>query len=265
MPRMHLFEFHDLPCFPGVWRDVVTDLLRVFCLHIDPYHAAYPKLVEALQRCGATTVLDLCSGSSGPWERLAGRLAEAGTPVSVLLTDKYPHRRALREAPRADGIRYLDESVDAMDVPAHLEGFRTLFASFHHFRPDEARRILQDAVRSGAGIAVMEYTEWTLGWILASVASPPFFWIASLFVLRPFTLQHLFWIYLLPIPLLCTIWDSMVSCLRTYSPRDLEALLDFPGAEGFRWEIGQTSYFWGLKVTYLIGTPLGASRQTPSG
>ncbi len=257
MPRLHLFEFHDLPWFPGAWRDVITDVLRVFSIHSNPYRPVYPLLLDALQETRAEAILDLCSGGSGPWEDLQGWLGQAGLDLPVLLTDKYPHRRAIQQVWNQTGIRYLEEAVDAMDVPAQLGGFRTLFASFHHFRPAEAQRILQDAVAAGSGIAIMEFTGWTWWWFFASIFSPFFFWVASPFVLRPFTWRHLLWIYLLPFPLLFTVWDSLVSGLRTYAPRELEAMLRFPGAETYTWKIGECTSkdTRACKVTYLIGIP----------
>jgi hypothetical protein len=81
----------------------------------------------------------------------------------------------------------------------------------------------------------------------------------SPFILRPFTWRHLLWIYLLPIPLLFTIWDSLVSGLRTYSPRELEAMVRFPGAETYEWKVGEctSKATRTCKVTYLIGIPKG--------
>ena len=256
MPRRHLFEFHDLPWFPGAWRDVITDLLRVFSIHTNPYRSVYPMLLDALKQSHSAAILDLCSGGSGPWDDLRGHLERSGLGLPIMLTDKYPHRGASQHAWGLEGTRYLEESVDAMEVPAHLSGFRTLFASFHHFRPAEAQRILQDAVEAGSGIAIMEFTGWTWRWCLASLFSPFYFWIVSPFVLRPFTLQHFVWIYLLPLPLFLTVWDSLVSGLRTYSPRELEALIRFPGSETYQWTLGECPSTWACKVTYLVGIPL---------
>jgi len=53
---------------------------------------------------------------------------------------------------------YLPEPVDVTGVPDELVGFRTLFSAFHHFRPEQARAILGDAVRKHQGIAIFEGT-----------------------------------------------------------------------------------------------------------
>lgn len=43
-----------------------------------------------------------------------------------------------------------------MNVPPHLTGMRTLFEGFHHFKPEQAQAILQDAVGSRVSIGVFE-------------------------------------------------------------------------------------------------------------
>ena len=55
-------------------------------------------------------------------------------------------------------VDFLEEPVDATAVPEHLPGFRTLFASLHHFRPGVARRILQDAVDRRQPIGVFDFS-----------------------------------------------------------------------------------------------------------
>ena len=82
--------------------------------------------------------------------------------MSVCLTDKYPNPEAMESSNDLNlahqAIRYHPESVDVMRVPDELAGFRTLFSAFHHFRPEQARAILGDAVRKHHGIAVFEGT-----------------------------------------------------------------------------------------------------------
>ena len=58
-----------------------------------------------------------------------------------MLTDKYPNLRAFEKATAAspERIAFYPDSVDAMKVPGELHGFRTMFSSFHHFPPEEAR------------------------------------------------------------------------------------------------------------------------------
>ncbi len=142
MRRVHLLEIHDQPWCPRSLRDALTDFLQ-FTINLGrSYAAVAPLLRDAIARAGATRVVDLCSGAGGPWRTLRHEI-----PVPVVLTDKYPNRAA-----RAGTLPFHSEPVDATAVPVDLRGFRTLFTSFHHFPPPEARAILADAVHRGQGI-----------------------------------------------------------------------------------------------------------------
>lgn len=246
MRRLHLLEIHDQPWCPRSLRDALTDFLQFAERVGRAYTGVGPLLRAAVERCGARRIVDLCSGAGGPWPDLHREV-----PVPVLLTDKYPNRTAA-----AGPIAFHPVPVDAKAVPSDLEGFRTLFTSFHHFRPAEARAILADAVRRRQGIAVFEVVQRApldfvliaLTW-LAVVALMPF--------VRPFRWSRLFWTYLPPLLPLVGTFDGLVSCLRIYSRPELGALLH--GLDTFDWEIGRLPGAWGawspLRGDYLIGVP----------
>jgi len=84
----------------------------------------------------------------------------AGVKLSVCLTDKFPNVDALCPSSRVvdQTIRYHPQPVDGTRVPEELSGFRTMFSAFHHFRLEEARAVLANAVRKRQGIAVFEGT-----------------------------------------------------------------------------------------------------------
>ena len=235
MPRLHLFEIHDFPWCPPSLRDALTDFLQ-FTINLGrSYAAIVPLLRDAIIRSGATSVLDLCSGAGGPWRTLRHEI-----PVPVVLTDKFPSRATTM-------------LVDATAVPANLLGFRTLFTSFHHFRPAEARAILADAVRQGQGIGVFEISRRAP----LQIALIALTWFAVLvFVpfIRPFRWSRLAWTYLPPVLPLVGAFDGVVSCLRTYSPAELREL--WHGLDTYDWQVGETRTPWSpLVVTYLVGVP----------
>ncbi|MFN2570941.1 MAG: class I SAM-dependent methyltransferase [Gemmatimonadales bacterium] len=236
--RLHLVEIHDLAWCPASLRDALTDFLA-FALRVGrTYAPAAPLLREAVRRTGATRVVDLCAGAGGPWSWLR---ADVGVPV--VLTDLFPHRSAaLYHVP-----------VDARAVPPGLKGFRTLFTSFHHFRPAEARAILADAVRDGQGIAIFEAARRRpLDLLLVA-----FTWLGVLLAtpfMRPFRWSRLLWTYFPPVLPVVGTFDGLVSCLRWYSPRELRALV--AGFDGYEWDIGTVRDPRSpLHMAYLIGVP----------
>jgi hypothetical protein len=254
IPRLHLFEIHDQPWCPAGVRDAITDLLQWTLTSVHHYAPALPVLERPLRRCAAATVVDLGSGGGGPWVRLLADLAARGVTPRLVLTDKYPNHRALQRAVALLGDRVAVEggSVDAAAVPPRLMGFRTLFTTFHHFAPAEARAVLADAVRGAQGIAVFEATRRSaltllgmLGFVLVPLVVP---------LVRPFRWDRLFWTYVVPLVPLVALWDGVASCLRTYRPEELRGLA--AGLDEWEWEAGEVARrWWPFPVTFLIGYP----------
>lgn len=256
MRRLHLLEIEDQPWCPAVLRDAATDFLQFMIVATDTYLPAVPLLQSALDRAGTRQVVDLCSGGGGPWPGLLAHLDTPDAPVDVCLTDRYPNREAFERANERTGGRlaFHPHPVDATALPAGLTGFRTLFTAFHHFRPDAARTILADAVRAGQGIGIFEATQRTAPSLLATAFSPLIVLAVTPFI-RPFRWSRLLWTYLIPLVPLLVLFDGLVSCLRTYTPRELRTMTDSLDAAGYTWEIGEAKGRGPVPVTYLIGIP----------
>ena len=261
MKRIHLFEFTDLSWYPQTFRQMQTDYLQFAATMGTGHKNLVPLFQKALQHAGTLEIVDLCSGGTGPWVRLQEQLRQAGLPVTVKLTDKYPHPEVIQVWGIEDrlAIEYLAEPVNAMQVPAHLKGMRTMFEGFHHFKPEQARAILQDAAEKKAAIGIFE-ARFTppLGFVLLFF-SPVITFLTYLLVtpfLKPRTWQRFFWTYLVPIVPLATCWDGVISMLRGYSPQALNELTSKIHAKGYTWEAGYASTGTPIfEFTTLIGYP----------
>ncbi len=157
--RFELFEIHDQPWFPDFLRREVVDALQMILERTDAYRPIARRLRQALNRSGNREVLDLFSGAGGPWPSLVRIFeSEGARPIEVFLTDKFPNvsKGGKRETVCASGIHFLGDPVDATVIPERLQGFRTIFSSFHHLNPEQARRFLQDSVAKGEGVGVFE-------------------------------------------------------------------------------------------------------------
>ena len=144
---------------------MVTDALQVLWNSSNLYQPIIPRLQKALVNVGTRNVLDLCSGGGGPWLGLARDLEwQEHYSVTVCLTDRYPNRKAFeRLQSRSElTVKFDSRSIDAVEVPTDLNGFRTLFSAFHHFAPAEARQVLASAMDHREGIAIFEMPQRTL-------------------------------------------------------------------------------------------------------
>ena len=254
MDRIHLFEFEDQNWFPTFLRNYGTDFLQFLSNKTEMFKAIIPLLEEALIKSKTETIIDFGSGSGGGLVGLNIELKKKMPELKIILTDYFPHITGFEYTKTlADNFRYEIDSVDARNVPTKLKGLRTQFLSFHHFKPNDAKLILQNAVDSKSSIAIFEAQERSFTSILAMLFSPISVLLTTPFI-RPFKLGRLIFTYLIPIVPLFILWDGVVSSLRTYSVKEMEKLIaDINGTEKYDWKIGKVKSGPG-KILYLIGT-----------
>jgi hypothetical protein len=271
MRRVQFIELHEQPWFPSSLRDDVTDAVQFGFNLLHAYAPIAPLLQSVIDSTGnqpnaPRSIVDMCSGGGGPWLDLSRKLRcrdvggdSAG--LQVWLTDKYPNLEAFQSVSASSGhqITFYPEPVDAMKVPGALKGLRTMFTSFHHFSPEDARAILQDAVDAGESVGIFEFTRrapLTVGLIFAGVL--------LLFLhtprIRPFRWSRLLWTYLIPIIPLVLLFDGVVSCLRTYRPQELREIVEKLTSRQYQWQIGELAT-GRVPITYLIGYPTASSRE----
>jgi hypothetical protein len=250
------FEFHDQKWFPKSLRDGVTDGLQFILSLGRVYRPIVPLLNKAVEASRAKRIVDLCSGGGGPWLWLCRLLrASDGRNIEICLTDKYPNIAAFENAKRKTGCRVTSnrELVDAASLPGDLSGFRTIFTSFHHFTPDEAVAILQNAVDDRQGIGVFEAAKRDPLTILLTVLMPLAGFLTAPFI-RPFRISRLFWAYVIPVIPFVLFFDGIVSCLRAYSQKELSLLVTQVRAENYVWRIGEKTGGF-VPIAFLIGYP----------
>ncbi len=255
MRRKHFIELHEQTWCPAVIRNSVTDYLQHVINANQVYEPIRQRLSNALQLTKTERVVDLCSGGGGPWLSLKKKFEEENLDIEVCLTDYYPNVEAFERHKKelGDGISIYAKSVDALNVPPELKGFRTMFSAFHHFRPEQARAILRDAVNKGCGIGIFEATPRYLSVLVLMLLLPlPVFFITPM--IRPFRWSRLLFTYLIPIIPFIIMFDGIISVLRTYTPEEMHKFIkEFEGAN-YVWEIGEEKGSPASRP-YLIGYP----------
>lgn len=264
MRRVQLFEFEDQPWLPAWVRDALTDhLARLFrSPTVAPLHEAMADhLAAVLQRAEASHVVDLCSGAGGPMPAVLPLLeARSMRPVSVILTDRYPHDGLAADGAIDLGRVTVDRrSVDARSVPPDLDGVRTVFNAIHHFPPPDVARVVRSATADGRSLAVFEPFERRPrlaarlaagglrdGWHAARRTRGPRHRRAALHLLLPVVLG----------------WDGAVSVLRGYEAEELLAIAEQAAPE-VAWRSERVALPWG-GMTVLIGEPNASSGAEPA-
>ena len=257
LPRIHAIELHEQPGCPALFRRIATDYLRTVGEVFRAFEPVAPLLARALERHGARRIIDLCSGGSGPTIKLAETLqARLGFAPEVVLTDLYPNLEAFAwsRARAVVPVSYERAPVDALAVPEHLHGVRTVFDAFHHFRPAEARALLADAARKRAPILIVEATERSVRAMVGMLLFVPLLVLLLTPFVRPFSWGRLLFTYLLPVAVPLILFDGLVSCLRSYTPAELRAMTEGLESSNVRFEIGQVASRGGT-LTYVLGLP----------
>ena len=256
LPRVHAFELMDQRWFPSRLREAATGYLAFVIAKSGAFSPLAPKLVELVDASGSDQIVDLCAGGAGPYPQLMQQVeALRDRPTELVLTDLRPSPNALVriEGRTRGGARVESDAIDARQVPRRLRGVRTLFDGLHHFRPDDARRVLADAMEARASILVAEASERSVLAIVGAIFIPVFVALVMPFV-RPRSWLTLALTYLLPLVPLAIFWDGLVSCLRTYRVDELRALT--AGLDGgYQWEAGGIRRA-GRTITFLVGRPM---------
>jgi len=163
----------------------------------------------------------------------------------------------LRRA-RAEGrgnVEFCDRPVDATAVPESLPGFRLICNAFHHLPPSAAQKCLADAVSQRRGIALVELVDRSAAGLFSVTLGTSTMLAVTPFI-RPVRMSRLLLTYLLPVVPLCTWWDGMVSCLRAYTPEELERLVADLPQNDYCWDIGKLRIPNApTRLVYLIGRP----------
>lgn len=262
--RIQWIELHDQPWYPDSVRRLVTDFLRfawTFPLPFGSYKS--PAALPAEDLCGHLTdgehAVDVCSGGGGPVATVQKLLARQGINVRWTLTDLFPNETAFQLLCKDNSeLNYVVESVDA--TSCELKGFRTMFASFHHFPPELGVRLLADAVSKDQPIGIFEFQKNSLAACLLFAIQLPIFSLLGTPFLRPFSYRRLFFTYIIPIvPFTLTV-DGIISCLRTYSEGEFRELVgQADPTSKFVWTYRQQRLIPFLPLYYLayIGVPRG--------
>ncbi len=210
MARLQLLKFEDQPWFPQLLREYMTDYLHFVTSFNAWLFTDFASLLKAaLVNQNEHRIVDLCSGGAGPLPKIVGMLERDGFPVSVMMTDSNLKAFAATKK-RHKSFDFMTTPVDATNVPAALTGFRTILNAFHHFAPNEARRILEDAAKKRQGIAIMELVGLSPFAFLCVLLTPLFMAFSTPFI-KPFRISRLLLTYAVPAIPLFTLWDGSAS------------------------------------------------------
>lgn len=242
--RFSLFEFEDQEWFPKVLRDYQTGFLAFFARHGQLYEAV-PVL---LQKEAVSSIADLASGAGDAAVLATAGLRDAG--ATLILSDKFPNIESARLHNEAMGVNYILTSVDVCIDPLPAAESYTMFNAFHHFSTSEQIDLLQKIKASGAPLHIFEPLQrnvFTFIKVLLATSLGPLLFTPFI---RPFTWSRILFTYILPVGILVTMWDGLVSVLRSLSARQRQLIMRVASAKGIRLEYRSLPSPF-ARITYL--------------
>jgi hypothetical protein len=254
--RIHAFEFEDLSWFPENLRNYTTDFLQFVANVFDIYKNVMPIIEKGVESTANNTIIDTASGGGGGMIRIAEHLKNSIPYIKIILSDYYPNIAAFKriKSKQPDVFEYIEYSVNAMNVPPALQGLRTQFLSFHHFKPKEAKTIIQNAIDNRQAIGIFEVQQRTIKNFIQRLFSPIAVLMMTPFI-KPFKIGRILFTYLIPIIPLFVLWDGTISVLRTYTETELKQMvLEVKNHSFFDWEVGIAKGS-SSDVLYLLGIP----------
>lgn len=233
----------------------MTDFLQFLSNKAKVYAPVVDEITNVMQQTGVNNIIDLGSGGGGGLLWLSEALHKNNPKLKITLTDLFPNIQAFEYTKNKSSIiEYETEPIDATNVPSNIQGLRTQFLSFHHFKPDQATKILQNAVDANQAIGIFEIQDRTFQSILVMLLSPISVLLTTPFI-KPFDFKRLLLTYVIPVIPLVVLWDGIVSCLRTYSVQELKMLVaKVKNNDLYVWKIEKKKSTSGF-VILLIGQP----------
>ena len=251
MRRIDLAEIEDSPACPAWLRDAMTGYLQTVTERVEPYSATAPVLRDLFASGSGTRVLDLASGSGGPWAGLIDQLEG----VRVTLSDIAPPADAVERFQHRTRLEYLPMPVSALHPPDGDFDAWTIFTGLHHFGPDDVIRIMREAQRRGVRFAAFEATSRSAAGVAVTLLIPLLV-LAMMPRVRPRKLLPLLLTYLPPILPFLIWWDGLASTLRTYTADELRDFAERVDDGAYRWSVEELRSSSGpIPVLALVGRP----------
>ncbi|KAI9373415.1 hypothetical protein BJX61DRAFT_541770 [Aspergillus egyptiacus] len=276
-PRIQFFEIGDQSWCPSwLHHHEQFSLSQLWNLRV-PFWSrgslatqACAVIQEHLRHPSAYTIVDVCAGAGGPTPSIESELnrqaeSQGTDPVRFVLTDLFPPLDvwagiAENQQPNNSNISYIARPVDARSVgrlsdSGSRKECRMFNICFHHFDDPDAAGILNSAVQSADAFIIFEITARD---VPTCLYSPLVFFWGFYVTLRWYWRSpiHLLFTFLAPIAPLALWVDGFISCLRSRTPSEIEALVSRSGANlnGWKFTSGERTVQWPfITLYYFVG------------
>lgn len=205
---INLKELEDLRAFPHFLRRFQTDFIGYIVCRFR-FYERFIDYINSLALSPAP-MEDLCSGGGEPALSI---FRKTNCFTSLELTDKFPNYFPNSEK----NISHNPASVDVTKKQFESGKWYTMFNALHHFSDKEKLKLVEKIQQSGSGAFFVEILEPSFLCFLQVLITTT---LGNLFLapfIRPFSFLRLLFTYIIPINILTTSYDGIISVLKSKS------------------------------------------------
>lgn len=220
-------ELMDQAWWPVSFRNAHTAYIRWLMRREGILSALLERLDRLVDRPEGVRVVDLCSGSGGPWPDLVANVAERDErPVHVTATDRFPSDADPVSAGES-GVVFDREPQEAVQAVSTREAdVFTIVNGFHHLSDDEQRALLRTVRERRIPLLIGEIVDPSVRTTVSVLPAPIAFAVFALLHARQLGAANVFFSVVVPVLPFVALWDGFASCLRAQTPDQLRRLLE---------------------------------------
>lgn len=246
-------ELEDYKWFPALLRRYQADYIGSLVSWLDIYRPLVPVLQELTDTGKPELIQDICSGSGMPAIYMQRSMKKSS---QTILSDKYPNAGFLN----SNEIEYLQTSVDVLLLSPQPGICYTMYNSLHHFSANDQKMLIGKMALNKNCFLFAEILHPGIFTMIKIVLTTTLLQLFTAPFIKPFSLLRLLFTYIIPFNVLTSLYDGIISVIRSGSINHYRNLFAVLSTNDFEVSVCHYSN-WKGKVIYIKGGPVRCSNN----
>lgn len=241
-------ELEDYKWFPALLRRYQADYIGSLVQWLNIYQPLAPVLEELTDIGRSAMIQDICSGSGIPAIHMQQTMRKK---IKTILSDKYPDTVFLN----SNEAQYLQMSTDALLLNPQPGICYTMYNSLHHFSANDQKALIEKMALNKNCFLFAEILQPGIFTMIKIVLTTTLLQLFTAPFIKPFSLLRLLFTYIIPVNLFTSLYDGIISVIRSGSINHYRNLFAALSTNDFEVSVGHYSN-WKGKVIYIKGGPV---------
>lgn len=240
-------ELEDYTWFPPLLRRFQMDFIGFMVSRLRIYQPAVPLVKRFVENNNVAIIHDTCSGSGAPAVFMHRQINFSGKTV---LTDKFPCQSFIAE----QGIQYINNAVDVLDMPVQAGVCYTMYNALHHFTDEQKLQLVQQMQEGKALLLFAEILQPGIVTLIKIIFTTTILqWLVTPFI-RPFSLLRMFFTNLLPVNLFTVTYDGVISVFKSSTAAQYRKLFASMQMPNYHISVSEIKN-WKSNIVLIQGNP----------